>query len=72
MNSAVLPQRRMVGLTQGQISDQSNDRFDQGPAGGRVQEVDNGLNAVVEAHSILRHLGFHVAGCEVAQGADLR
>lgn len=50
----------MIGLAERQIANEADDGLDQGPAGGGVEKVDDGLDAVVETHGILCHLRLHV------------
>ncbi len=41
-DGSVLPERGVIGRTEGQVTDEANDRLNEGPAGWRVHEADNG------------------------------
>ena len=68
---SVLSQRGVVGWTQRQVADQSNDGFDERPPAGRVEQLHKHGQSVVKAHSILGHLCLRVATREMAQGTNL-
>lgn len=46
--------------------------LDQWPLVGLVEQLDNGRDAIVEAHGVLGHLSLRVAAGEVAQGTHGR
>lgn len=62
----------MVGGTQGQVADEANNGLDQRPPRWRVQQLDDDLQAIVEAYGVLSHLGLNVARGQVAQRANRR
>lgn len=72
MYGPVFAQRHMIGRAQRQIPDQPDDGLDQWPARRRLQQFHDHLDAVVEAHRVLGHLGLHVTRGQVAEGADRR
>lgn len=70
VDGARLSEGGVVSGTKGQVADQANDSLDQRPPWWWVQQLDDHLQAVVEAHGVLCHLGLNVARGQVAQSAN--
>ena len=62
---AVLAQRRVIGRTQRQVADETDDGLDEWPLAGRVQQLHERRQAVVMAHRVLRRAGLRVTTRQV-------
>jgi len=72
VDCARLAQWGVVCCAEGQVADETNDGLHQRPPGGWMQQLDNHLQTVVEAHGVLGHLGLNMAGGKMTKGAHLR
>ena len=69
--SAVLPERRVVGRAECQVPHEAHNGLDERPATGRVQQLHQDGQAVVQAHCVLSHLRLRVTRGQVTQGTHL-
>ena len=71
-NGSVFPEGCVVGCTERQIPNETDNGLDQWPTGGRMHEPDNGGEATLEPHGVLRHFTLGVTRRQVAEGAHCR
>ena len=64
-NGTVLAQWRLVLHAERQVADETHHGLDERPAAGRVQQLDQDRQAVVQAHRVLGHLGVLVTARQV-------
>ena len=70
--SAVFSQRGVVSRAQSQVTDQTDHGLDEGPAAGRVQQLDQHGQPIVQPHRVLGHLSLRVPRSQVTQSTDLK
>ena len=68
----MLTERGVVSGTECEITDETDDGFDERPAARRMEQLDESWQAVVQTHGILGQLGLGMTRRQVTQSADGR
>ena len=68
---AVFAQWGVIGWTECQVADESNNGLDEWPLAWRVQQFHNNRQSIMQPHSILGCLGLSVTARQVTKCANL-